>query len=159
MWLIVLPGEGFASAQAQSPEDPYLAQQLVAQGTLLRSYSPLQAGALSADAALLSGQSTPQESVYTAPVCGAPAQTGTTAQPSCTPGSAAELASVDAYLHQLIPQITAGSDYREHGLIAIAFSDSGASPAGPSSATPSSTTPAPAANPTPTVAPHRPPSP
>lgn len=137
----MLPGEGFASAQAQSREDPYLSQQLVAQGTLLKSYSPLEAGALSADAALLSGQSTPQESVYTAPGCAAPTQ------PNCTPGSAAELAGVDAYLHQLIPQITAGSDYREHGLIAIAFSASGAS-----SATPSSATPTPTANPTPTAA-------
>jgi hypothetical protein len=121
VWLIALPGAGFAAAQAQSSADPYLSQQLVAQGTLLKSYSPVAASALSADAALLSGQSAPRESTYTAPGC------DTTAQPTCTPGSSGELANVDAYLHQLIPQITASADYREHGLIAIAFGTPGAS--------------------------------
>jgi hypothetical protein len=115
VWLIALPGAGFASAQSQSSADPYLSQQLVAQGTLLKTYSPLAAGALSADAALLSGQSAPQEISYTAPGC------DPTAQPACTPGSASELAGVDSYLHQLIPQITASAEYSEHGLIAITF--------------------------------------
>jgi hypothetical protein len=121
VWLIVLPGGGFASAQAQSGSDPYLSRQLLGEGTLLKSYSPLEGSTLSADAALLSGQSTPQQSSYTAPGCNA------AAQPACTPGSAGELAGVDAYLHQLIPRITASADYREHGLIAIAFSASGES--------------------------------
>lgn len=129
VWLIVLPGGGFASAQAQSGSDPYLSRQLLGEGTLLKSYSPLEGGTLSADAALLSGQSTPQQSSYAAPGCNA------AAQPTCTPGSAGELAGVDAYLHQMIPQITASADYREHGLIAIAFSASGESaPAGASPA-------------------------
>ena len=121
VWLIALPGAGFAAAQAQSSADPYLSQQLVTQGTLLKSYSPVAASALSADAALLSSQSSPQESTYTAPGC------DTTAQPTCTPGSSGELANVDAYLQQLIPQITASADYREHGLIAIAFGTPGTS--------------------------------
>ena len=130
VWLIVLPGEGFANAAAQSSSDPYLSGQLLGEGTLLKSYSPLEGGALSADAALLSGQSTPQQSSYAAPGCNA------AAQPNCTPGSASELAGVDAYLHQLVPQITASADYRQHGLIAIAFSASDESANTPASASP-----------------------
>ncbi|HEY7829002.1 MAG TPA: hypothetical protein VIC06_00360 [Solirubrobacteraceae bacterium] len=136
VWLITLPGAGFTSALAQSSADPYLSQQLAAQGTLLKSYSSLAASALSADAALLSGQSAPGETSYAAPGC------DTTAQPACTPGSTGELAGVDAYLSQLIPQITASAEYREHGLIAIAFS-------GPGAGSPPSSKPAPTAAGTP----------
>jgi hypothetical protein len=118
VWLILLPGEGMASASAQSTSDPYLAKQLVPEGTVLTAYSPLAANALLSDAALLSGGSAPQESVLSAPGCDA------ATQPTCTPGSAAELASVDAWLQAQIPQITASADYK-HGLIAIAFTAPG----------------------------------
>jgi hypothetical protein len=128
VWLILLPGEGMASAVAQPANDPYLAQQLIPEGTLLKSYSSLAASALVSDAALLSGQSVPQESVLSAPAC------NTAAQPTCTPGSAVQLADVDGWLHQLIPQITASADYR-HGLIALAFTAPGEGAATPTAGT------------------------
>jgi hypothetical protein len=135
VWLILLPGEGMASALAQPAGDPYLAQQLVPAGTLLRNYSPLAASALAADAGLLSGQRAPQESVLSAPGC------NVTAEPTCTPDSAAELASVDGWLHQQIPQIIASADYR-HGLIALAFCAPDAGEAGSAVTTTGSVAPA-----------------
>lgn len=116
VWLVVLPGQGFASAQAQPTADPYLSQQLLGQGLLLSAYSPLDASALGTDAALLSGQSAPQLSVLTAPGCHE--ETGSS---TCPPGSPGGLASADRYLREEVPQITASAAYREGGLLVLAF--------------------------------------
>jgi hypothetical protein len=155
VWLIVLPGEGFADALTQPATAPYLTGQLVPKGALMSAYSPIAAGALAEDAALLSGQSSPQETQLAAPDCSAtsgqptqPAQSTTTTptpqtQPSCTPGTAAELASDDAYLRQTLPQIMASAAYKSHGLIVVTFTTSPASATSPAS----QGSPASAANP------------
>jgi hypothetical protein len=155
VWLIVLPGEGFASAAAQPASDPYLTGQLLPKGALMSAYSPIAAAALAEDAALLSGQQAPQETRLTAPGCsasGQPAQSTLSApstpptssaqptspaQPPCTPGTTSELASDDAYLQQTLPQIMASAAYKSHGLIVVTFASPTAttSPASQTSAT------------------------
>jgi hypothetical protein len=116
VWLVVLPGQGFASTQTQPSPAPYLAQ-LVGQGTLLSAYTPVDADALGTDAALLSGRGTPQLSVLTAPGCHEASST-------CPAGSPAGLAAADSWLREVVPRITASADYREGGLLAIAFAAS-----------------------------------
>jgi hypothetical protein len=140
VWLIVLPGEGFVNALTQPTSDPYLTGQLVPEGALMSAYSPIAAGALAEDAALLSGQRSPQEIRLTAPGCDAtsgqptqptqstlptpPTPPTSPVQSACTPGTAAELASDDAYLQQTLPQIMASAAYKSHGLIVVTFTSS-----------------------------------
>jgi hypothetical protein len=121
VWLVVLAGQGFASAEAEPAADPYLSQ-LLGQGLLLSDYSPLDASALGTDAALLSGHA-PQVSVLTAPGCHEEAAS------TCPPGSPTGLASTDRYLREEVPQITASTAYREGGLLVLAFAAPGASSA------------------------------
>lgn len=130
VWLVVLPGQGFSSAQAQPSTAPYLAQ-LLGQGILLSDYSPLDASALGADAALLSGRSAPQLSVLSAPGCHEEAGSST-----CPPGSPAGLAAADGWLREVVPHITASADYREGGLLTIIFAAAAATaqPTGTSTA-------------------------
>lgn len=52
------------------------------------------------------------------------------AQASCGSGATTGLAGADAFLEKVVPEITATSAYKQHGLILIAF-DSAASSAGP----------------------------
>jgi phosphatidylinositol-3-phosphatase len=56
VWLIDLSGQSFAGALAQEAADPYLAKQLVQQGTLLSNYTLTASSPLANDIALLSGQ-------------------------------------------------------------------------------------------------------
>jgi len=56
VWLISLSGQSFASALAQSQNDPYLSKQLVPKGTLLSGYTLSASSALANGIALLSGQ-------------------------------------------------------------------------------------------------------
>jgi hypothetical protein len=57
VWLIMLSGSSFKQASKQKGSDPYLAKQLLPQGTLLSDYSLVAASPLANDIALLSGQS------------------------------------------------------------------------------------------------------
>jgi hypothetical protein len=148
VWLIVLPyGQSFASALAQPSAAPYLAGQLVGQGTLLSGYSSLAAGQLASSATLLSGQEAAAVSTI-APPCaaaastpgGTPSTTGTTPSAntttpgtttgtsSGTPCATAEPAgaqAADTFLREVVPQIVASAGYREGGLIAITFATAG----------------------------------
>jgi len=56
VWLIDLSGQSFAGALAPGAPDPYLAKQLVGQGTLLSNYTLTATSPLANDIALLSGQ-------------------------------------------------------------------------------------------------------
>jgi hypothetical protein len=56
VWLIDLSGQSFAGALAHGAPDPYLAKQLVGQGTLLSNYTLTATSPLANDIALLSGQ-------------------------------------------------------------------------------------------------------
>jgi hypothetical protein len=56
VWLISLSGESFSGALAQPRTDPYLAKQLVPEGTLLSDYALTASSELANGIALLSGQ-------------------------------------------------------------------------------------------------------
>ena len=56
VWVITLSGNGFGAAQTASSSAPYLAKQLIPQGTLLAHYSLVASSATANDVALLSGQ-------------------------------------------------------------------------------------------------------
>ncbi len=148
VWLIVLPyGQSFASILSQSTAAPYTTGQLVGQGTLLGTYSSLQASQLAGAATLLSGQVQAAVSTVVAPcpgapgtsATGAPAGAGTpttstsTAVTSCAATSEPVAAqTADAFLHEVVPQIEASAGYREGGLIAITFAAAGEGAAGSS---------------------------
>jgi hypothetical protein len=125
----------------QSSAAPYLAGELLGQGSLLSSYSPLAASEMTADATLLSGQVTagvstlippcPVTQGATATAGGSPAANGAGAAagaPSATPCATAEpegAQAADDVLRDVVPQITASAAYREGGLIAITFAAPG----------------------------------
>ncbi|HEY3758996.1 MAG TPA: hypothetical protein VGL37_04500 [Solirubrobacteraceae bacterium] len=139
VWLIELPyGESFTSILGQSAAAPYTTGELVKQGTLLSSYSALQTSELAGDATLLSGQVAAAVSTIVAPCPTAPATPGTTtptgtSSPSapasatspCAVSEPAGAQALDAFLHEVVPQIEASAGYREGGLIAITFAASG----------------------------------
>jgi hypothetical protein len=118
-WLIALPyGASFANALGQPSAAPYLDGELVQQGTLLSGYSSLAGGQLAGAATLLSGQVTAGVNWISPPPCGAAA--GAQAAP-CPSAEPAGLQAADGFLSQVVSQIEATADYREHGLIVVTF--------------------------------------
>jgi hypothetical protein len=153
VWLIELPyGESFTNILGQSTAAPYTTGELVKQGTLLSSYSALQTSELAGDATLLSGQVAAAVSTIVAPCPAAPATPGTTTSaPTSSPSATSPCAvsepagtqALDAFLHEVVPQIEASAGYREGGLIAITFAASGDGTSGASAPSPAgATTPA-----------------
>jgi hypothetical protein len=160
VWLIELPaGESFASILGQPAAAPYTTGQLVGQGTLLSSYSALQASELADTATLLSGQVAAAVSTVVAP-CPVPGASGaaapsaapagasgagTSAPSPCAAGEPAGAQAADAFLREVVPQIEASAGYREGGLIAITFATAGEGASGTS-------VPSPAGDGTPAIA-------
>jgi hypothetical protein len=93
----------------------------VKQGTLLSGYSSLAGGQLAGAATLLSGQVTAGVSWISPPPCAAAAGAQGAPCPSTEP---AGLQAADGFLRQVVSQIEATADYREHGLIAVTFAAS-----------------------------------
>ena len=135
VWLIVLSGSTLADATAAPTDYPYLAGQLVKQGTLLGSYTALDGYELAGDAALLPGGIGARLSVISEPGCdtsgaagaptapGAPTAAGVTASAGapCTEGAPAPPSEVDAFLKGVAGPILSSPGYREDGLIVITF--------------------------------------
>lgn len=126
VWLIVLSGPGFADASAQPADYPYLAGQLLGQGTLLERYSAIEGYELAGDAALLTGAVGESVSTISEPGCQAPASsggptdTGTTGAAPC-PGNTGAQTEADSFLQRVLTPILTSSAYAEHGLILITF--------------------------------------
>jgi hypothetical protein len=118
VWLITLAGSTFSAAAAAPASYPYLAGQLFAQGTLLTSYSALDAYELAGDATLLPGGVGASLSAISEPACGAPASQTT---PACPEGSQPSPEQADAFLQRIAGPILASPAYRENGLIVISF--------------------------------------
>jgi hypothetical protein len=116
VWLIELAGSSFGEAQAQPAAAPYIDTQAVAQGTLLSGWSALDASALATDAALLAGGSPQLADTIVQPPC--PEGAGAAA---CAANTPAGTTAADEFLEQVLPTITASSDYRENGLVVITF--------------------------------------
>jgi hypothetical protein len=142
VWLIELSGSTFARALAQPAAAPYLDGPAVSGGTLLSSWSSLDASAFASEAALLAG-SPPQllESIVQPPCPEGP----TGAQ--CAPGTAGELTAADTFLKPTLETIERTAAYRAHGLIVITFGSIGSAaatglPSGSSSTTLTSRPPA-----------------
>lgn len=142
VWLIELSGEGFTAAEAQASAAPYITGQAIPSGTLLSSWSTLDAGALASEAALLSGEPPQTLETIVQPPCPEGA-----AGASCAPGTPGALTAADEFLKQTTATITATAAYRAHGLIVVTFSSIQSAtatglPAGAVSATLSSQPPA-----------------
>jgi hypothetical protein len=131
VWLIVLSGTGFAAASAQAAGYPYLAGQLLGQGTLLERYSAIEGYELAGDAALLTGGIGESVSTISEPGCQPPpsASTPDTASSSDTaaagatscPASTGAQTEADSFLQRVATPILASSAYAERGLILITF--------------------------------------
>jgi hypothetical protein len=155
VWLIVLPyGQSFTNSLGQPTAAPYLAGQLLGQGTLLSAYSSLAGSQLAGAATLLSGQEAASVSVLSPPACasttgtqGAAGTAGTQVTSGtvpCPSGEPAGLQGADAFVREAVAQITASAEYREHGLIAITFAEGSGSGATtlPAAGSPTASTPA-----------------
>ncbi|HTD57421.1 MAG TPA: hypothetical protein VK672_00875 [Solirubrobacteraceae bacterium] len=142
VWLISLAGSTFSEATSTPATYPYLAGQLVKQGTLLTGYSALDAYELAGDAALLPGGIGAALTLLSEPVCATPsgsaaasmgsgvatgssAATGGGLPPSsgapCAPGTQPTPDEADAFLQRVATPILSSAAYREDGLIAITF--------------------------------------
>ncbi|HXW58027.1 MAG TPA: hypothetical protein VEJ23_00980 [Solirubrobacteraceae bacterium] len=142
VWLIELSGEGFSQAIAGPATAPYLTGQAIPSGTLLSSWSTLDAGAFASDAALLAGSPPQTLDTIVQPPCPEGA-----AGAACAPGTPGALSAADGFLKQVLPTITATAAYRAHGLIVVTFSSVQTAtatglPAGAATATLSSQPPA-----------------
>jgi hypothetical protein len=129
VWLIMLGGSTFAGATATPASYPYLVGQLLERGSLLTSYSALDAYELAGDATLLPGGVGASLSVISEPACGTapPAQ----AAAPCPAGDQPSPAEADAFLQQLAGPILASPAYRENGLIVVTFALSSQSAGAP----------------------------
>ncbi len=115
VWLIVVGGSTLAAAAAEPTSYPYLAGQLIKQGTLLKSYSALDAYELAGDAALLPGGVGASLNVISEPECSATTQATT----QCAQGTQPSASETEAFLQQVVGPIAASPAYREEGLIVI----------------------------------------
>ncbi len=106
VWLIELSGEGFTAAEAQASAAPYITGQAIPSGTLLSSWSTLDAGALASEAALLSGEPPQTLETIVQPPCPEGA-----AGASCAPGTPGALSG-----GRRIPQADDRDDHRNGGL-------------------------------------------
>jgi hypothetical protein len=116
VWLIELSATSFAEASKQPAGAPYIDTQAVPSGTLLSSWSGLQASAFASDAALLS--STPPQLLDT--IVQPPCPEGA-AGAGCATGTPGALTAADEFLKATLPTITANPAYRESGLIVVTF--------------------------------------
>lgn len=138
VWLIELAGEGFEAAETQAAAAPYIDTQALAQGTLLKSWSALDASAFASEAAIAE-----------TPAAGStPPLLHSIVQPPCPEGAAGaacaseagQVSAADEFLKATLATITATSTYKEHGLVVITFAMVGIAaqselPAGASTAT------------------------
>jgi hypothetical protein len=115
VWLIELAGSSFSQARAQATAAPYINSQLRG-GTLLSTWSALDASALASDAPLLTGKPPQLLDTIVQPPC----PEGAAGAP-CAPETAGALSAADTFLHQTLPTITSSVAYRERGLIVITF--------------------------------------
>jgi hypothetical protein len=123
VWLIELSGSGFGEAAAQPSAAPYIDTQAVHQGTLLSSWSALDASSFANDAALLAS-SPPQllDTIVQPPCPAAPSPPGEGATATqCAPDTPSGVKAADEFLGQVLPTITATGPYRENGLIVVTF--------------------------------------
>jgi hypothetical protein len=129
VWLITLAGSTFTAATATPASYPYLAGQLLAQGTLLTSYSALDAYELAGDATLLPGGVGASLDVIFEPACaGAPTSP---ASPACPESSQPSPAEADAFLQRVAGPILSSPAYRENGLVLISFAPASSSAGSP----------------------------
>jgi hypothetical protein len=142
VWLIELAGSTFEAALAAPTTAAYLDTEATPAGTLLSSWSSLDASAFASDAAQLA--STPPQVLDTIiqPPC-----PETTAGAQCLAGTPGALTAASEFLQQTLPTITSTATYRESGLVVITFASitAGAAtglPAGSTSATTTSQPPA-----------------
>lgn len=138
VWLIELAGSSFEAAETQAAAAPYIDTQLLAQGTLLKDWSALDASAFASEAAV----------VQTPAAGSTPPLLRSIVQPPCPEGAAGascasetgQLTAADEFLKATLTTITGTSTYREHGLVVITFATVGIAsqselPAGASTAT------------------------
>jgi hypothetical protein len=142
VWLIELSGSTFADALAQPAAAPYLDGPAVSGGTLLSSWSSLDASAFASETALLAGSPPQLLDSIVQPSC--PEGAGGA---QCAPGTPGGLTAADAFLKQALETIEGSAAYRAHGLIVITFGSIGSAtatglPSGSSSATLTSRPPA-----------------
>ncbi len=122
VWLVELSGGTFAEALAQPAAAPDIDSKIVPTGTLLSSWTALDASAFAGEAALLAGQpasaDAPQPTLQTItePLCPEGA-----AGASCASGTAGALTAADTFLAQTLAVITATPAYGAHGLIVVTF--------------------------------------
>ncbi|HWX88261.1 MAG TPA: hypothetical protein VNX67_08805 [Solirubrobacteraceae bacterium] len=119
VWSIDLAGSTFAAATAAPAGYPYLVGQLLPRGTLLTSYTALDAYELAGDATLLPGGVGASLDAISEPTCpiASPAQSGT----ACPAGSQPSPSEADAFLQRIVEPILASPAYDENGLIVISF--------------------------------------
>lgn len=166
VWLIELTGSSFTQAASQAAAAPYIDTKAVHEGTLLSSWSALDAGTFAGDAALIAGSSPQLLDTIVQPPCpeattGAGTSTGTdtstgtgtgtgtstTSGTDCAAGTPGALSAADEFLKATLPTITSTSSYRENGLVVITFASTATAtatglPAGATTATLTSQPPA-----------------
>lgn len=124
VWTIQLSGTSFASAIAAPSAAPYIDTQLLPAATLLSEWSAIDAGAFSSEALLAeppaAGAVPPQLHSIVQPPC-----PEGTAGAACAPETPGQLTAADEFLKAALATITAGSTYKEHGLVVITFSTVG----------------------------------
>lgn len=139
VWTIQLAGTSFQSAIAAPSSAPYIDTQLLPAATLLSGWSAIDASAFSSEAVLAeppaAGAVPPQLHSIVQPPCPEGA-----AGAACAPETPGQLTAADEFLKATLASITAGSAYKEHGLIVITFSAVGIAtqselPAGASTST------------------------
>lgn len=116
VWLIKLSGSGFSEASAQASAAPYITGQAIPAGTLLSSWTGLEASAFAGEAALLAEPAPQLLDTIVQPPC--PEGAAVTA---CAAGSPGAITAADEFLKAVVPTITSTGAYRENGLIVVTF--------------------------------------
>jgi hypothetical protein len=116
VWLIELSGTSFEQASAKASAAPYIDTQAVPAGTLLSSWSGLDAGAFANEAALLAGGGPQLLDTIVQPPC-----PEGSAGASCAPETPGALTAADEFLKATVPTITSTAAFRENGLIVVTF--------------------------------------
>ncbi len=116
VWLIQLSGTSFDETLAQASAAPYIDGQAIPSGTLLSSWSGLNASAFAAEAAQLAEPAPQLLNTIVQPPCPEGA-----AGAACAPGTPGALSAADEFLKATLPTITGTGPYRENGLIVVTF--------------------------------------
>ncbi|HEY0516073.1 MAG TPA: hypothetical protein VGD00_03035 [Solirubrobacteraceae bacterium] len=124
VWLIELSGGSFETATgAQKAAAPFINSTLLAQSTLLASWSAPQASAFAGEAVLaeppLAGAPPPLLHSIVQPPCPEMSLT------LCGPEKPGQLTAADEFLKATLATITGSSTYKEHGLIVVTFATVG----------------------------------